>query len=96
LDPPPLIVAAIPDAENAVPLGADVVSPSLADLAQASELLETALQDLTDAGISPPPVPTNGTPRLHAPTTVDLLFRRNSAALQLTDGDDAFDELFDE
>jgi hypothetical protein len=73
LDPPPLIVAAIPDAENAVPLGADVVSPSLADIAQASELLETALQDLTDAGISPPPVPTNGTPRLHAPTTVALL-----------------------
>jgi hypothetical protein len=53
LDPPPLIDTAIPDAANAVPLGADVVSPLLADITQVSELLETTLQDLPDAGISP-------------------------------------------
>ncbi len=58
---------------NTVPLGANVVSPLLADIVQASELPETALQDLPNAGISPPLVSTNGTPPLHAPTTAALL-----------------------
>ncbi len=58
----PLIDAAITDTADAVPPGADVVSPSLANIAQASEMLDTELHNLPLDDISPSPVPNDGTP----------------------------------
>jgi hypothetical protein len=53
-DPSPPAAANVPDKANVIPLEADVVSPSLAAIALASEFLEMALQDHADAGTLTP------------------------------------------
>jgi hypothetical protein len=50
LDPFPPVATADPDKANVVPLGPNVVSPSSAAIAQASDLMEKALQTHADTG----------------------------------------------
>ena len=50
LDPYPPVAATDPNKANVVPLGPNVVSPSSAAIAQASDLMEKALQTHADTG----------------------------------------------
>jgi hypothetical protein len=58
----PLINAAIPNVADAVPPGPNMVSPLLADIAQASAILDTELHNLPVDDTSLSLVPNDGTP----------------------------------